>query len=307
MPHSMFDVPILIVVFNRPEVTRRLLTVINSLSPAKLFIAADGPRLGNENDIILCEKTRETVKEFTRDLHIKKLFRDKNAGCGPSVSSAISWFFKNVEAGIILEDDCIPEKSFFYFCRELLEKYKNDERIMAINGMNINGTWHPEQSDYFFSYFGYEWGWATWRRAWQHFDYEMRLFNDIKKMKALQNIFTIKKEYRRKIKNYQVAIEGEKVSSWDYQWDFAVMINSGLTIIPSKNLIQNIGSGKYATHTKMPFEKLKTYKMTFPLRHPLFLIDNKGYASIFIKKKNKPFLKKIFNKIRHYFYTKCLI
>jgi hypothetical protein len=298
---NKFDIPILIIIFNRPEATKKILNAVKAIKPSCIYIAADGPRPGNKNDTILCKKTREIVEKYTQNITVKRLFHNLNLGCGPAYSTAINWFFKQVESGIILEDDCLPNESFFFFCKDLLKRYKDDERIMSINGTNHAGTWHPGRSDYFYSYFGSSWGWATWRRAWKHFDYDLRLFKTIDKICALKNMFTIKKEYKRKMRNYKLAYEG-KISTMSYRWDFAMMINSGLTIVPAKNLIQNIGYGHSATHTQRPFEKVTVYKMNFPLHHPVYCIDDKQYARFRINQKNDTIIKKIVNRIKNFFY-----
>jgi len=183
---------------------------------------------------------------------------------------AISWFFENVEAGIILEDDCVPEPTFFQFCNELLERYKDEKRILIIRGDN----YHPKILNYEYSYYFStshgSWGWATWRRAWQHYDEKMEHWPKLRKTSWLLNILgnsTSENEWK---KNFDNVYEG-KIDTWDYQWVFSCWVNGGLSVVPLINMITNIGHDERATHTKNshnPLSNLPTQDMKFPLNHP---------------------------------------
>ena len=177
----MFNTPILLLVFNRPEHTKRVLNTLRKVRPMNLYIAADGPRRNNQSDSINCQLVKEIlIKWIDWDCEIKTLFRDENLGCGKAVSQSITWFFNHVEDGIILEDDCLPDLSFFKFCEGLLDKYRNVPDVFLISGDNfvnrsINIPW-----DYYYSSFAHIWGWATWRRVWNKYDFTLSDFSEEK-------------------------------------------------------------------------------------------------------------------------------
>ena len=178
----MFDTPVLFIIFNRPETTSLVFEQIKKVQPKYLFIAADGPRSNMPGELELCNAAREIVLNgIDWDCKIKTLFRTENAGCKKAVSKAINWFFDNVEQGIILEDDCLPDQKFFTFCKEMLWEYKDDMDIIAINGCNFN--YHKNDDEgYFFSRYMNVWGWATWKRAAEMIDYNMPSWNNEHKL-----------------------------------------------------------------------------------------------------------------------------
>jgi hypothetical protein len=208
-----------------------------------------------------------------------------------AVCGAIDWFFKNVNEGIILEDDCLPTQSFFRFCQELLKKYRQDESVMHINGNNFNAPLKKLLSEeqlnisYFFCSFAQVWGWASWKRAWENFDYSINSWPELKKNKILMNSFPNYFSYYEKSKHFDLVYQG-KIDTWDYQWQYAVLANNGLVVCPSANLVTNIGYGIDATHTNK-FDKkridLPVSELSFPLKHPCNKLAihsiNKYYAS----------------------------
>jgi hypothetical protein len=208
---------------------------------------------------------------------VKTLFRARNLNCGVAPSSAFSWFFEHEEEGIILEDDCVPSKSFFWFCQELLERYRDDRRVMHIGGNNfLNGWQNDRDYSYYFSKSGHVWGWATWRRAWKYFDYHMRLYRQMKQQKYFKNYFLNWVEKRYRLGKFDKIVDEDRiVDGWDYQWDFARFIQSGLAIVPKTNLVKNVGFGQIATHTKTSYSHCSTLEaneIELPLRHPPFVI-----------------------------------
>jgi hypothetical protein len=227
--------PVLFLIFNRLETTKKVFAEIKKAKPAKLYIAADGPR--NEEEKKKTDAVREYVlKNIDWPCKVKTLFREKNLGCKYAVSSAITWFFENVEQGIILEDDCLPSQSFFRFCQELLERYNKEEKVFGISGYNMieEKTINLSES-YFFLNSTSIWGWATWKRAWEKYDVEIHKkisFLDIIKISKIftffgftQNIMFFKKSNK----------------TWDYQLEFSTSKEGSLWIIPKDNLVENIG------------------------------------------------------------------
>jgi hypothetical protein len=262
---------ILLLVFNRPDTTLRVFDVVRQAKPVRLYIAADGPRPGQEGEKERCEQVRQIAKGVDWPCDVRTLFRDENLGCRRAVSSAIDWFFEQEEAGIILEDDCVPEQGFFRYAEELLERYKEDERVMVIAALHFHGEAHKPSHSYFFSRYGHCWGWASWRRAWQHYDHNMALWPKLRDTDWLLGIGNGSPIFRR----YWTAIfdsaYADKVDSWAYRWLFSCWAQNGLAILPSKNLVTNVGFGEAATHTVKgggPLENLPLERLHFPLNHP---------------------------------------
>ena len=239
MAEAPFQTPILLIVFNRPETTRVVFESIRAMQPTKLFVAADGPRETVISDRARCEEVRRIATAVDWPCEVQTLFRQQNLGCGRGVSSAITWFFENVEEGIILEDDCLPSNSFYYFCQELLEYYRVNEQVMHISGNNFQYGRQRGTASYYFSRYTHNWGWATWRKSWRHFDLTL-----------------MPEPYRS--------------HNWDKQWELSVEKREGISILPNANLVRNIGFGPSATHTKgVPkYAKLKAEEIVIPLLHP---------------------------------------
>jgi hypothetical protein len=273
VPRSTLNTPVLFLIFNRPDTTQKVFDAIKKAKPKQLFMAADGPRLDKVGEIEKCRKTREIATSVDWDCEVKTLFRDKNLGCKMAISSAIDWFFENVEEGIILEDDCLPDQSFFWFCRELLEYYRKDTRIMYIGGNNFQLGRKRGEGTYYFSKFGHIWGWATWRRAWKCFDVKMNNFEKFKAEKQINNIFCIKQQQKYWRKIFQSVYEG-KIDTWDYIWTYICLVNNALCIIPQVNLVSNIGFGLDSTHTKDKdniFSEMKVEEIN-EIIHPNFIL-----------------------------------
>ena len=289
-PPAQFHTPVLMVIFNRPETTKIVFDAIRSVRPSRLYIAADGPRPHVASDAAKCAATRQIADEVDWVCEVKTLFRDSNLNCGIGPSSAITWFFEHEEEGIILEDDCLPSPSFFHFCQELLERYRDDLRIMHIGGNNfLNGWQKNNEYSYYFSISGHIWGWATWRRAWKTYDFKIRHYSTLKMKGYFDNFFVSPFERFYQLRKFDQITAGE-IDTWDYQWDFARYINSGLAIVPSKNLVKNIGFGSTATHTKNhhdKYAKIEAHEIDFPLMHPNYVLRDfeadKKYFSILMK------------------------
>jgi hypothetical protein len=276
-----FDTPILLLIFNRPTTTQRVFDRIRERKPSKLFIAADGPRPEVPGDASHCEAARAIATHADWPCEIMTLFREENLGCRKAVSSSIDWFFSQVEEGIILEDDCLPESSFFLYCSELLQKYRSDARIMMINGTNIAGSWNTPNS-YTFSKYGSVWGWATWKRAWDHYDVDMKSWSDSENQRKVRQWINNPRLWKDKKWAYDRAATK---TTWDYQWEYATLLHNGLTLVPCVNLIENIGFSKEATHTVSEQSmRVKTQPLTFPLIHPTKIETNPRYDKYFIKK-----------------------
>lgn len=266
--------PVLFLIFNRPEITRETFNYIKTVKPNYLFVAADGPRDNFHDDSILCEQTRKIVDEIDWDCEVKTLFREKNLGLRKAVSGAITWFFEHVEQGIILEDDLIPSTSFFSFATEMLDKYKDDQRIFTISGTNYHDISSEIDGSYYFSKYPTSHGWATWKRSWKLYD-EFSEWDKIKNSGIINLLFPDRNEKEFWISIFD-KVNQKKIDSWAYIWNYSCFVNSGLNIIPQKNLIKNIGYGETATHTKSkmsPVFKLCIYEIN-EISHPCAIIQN---------------------------------
>jgi len=281
--------PILFLIFNRPDLALQAFSRIRAARPEHLFIAADGPRAGFPDDIKNCAETRNLIGKIDWDCRVQTLFRKENLGCKRAVSSSITWFFENVEQGIILEEDCLADLSFFRFCAELLEYYRNDERIMVISGNNFQDSHIQPPYSYYFSRYNHCWGWATWNRSWRHFDGDLKLWPMLKDGYWIQDIIGQEAyAYWQNVFNRSYAGE---IDSWAYPWTFSCWVQSGLSILPKVNLVSNIGFDERATHTKDPksnASNLPACAMDFPLNHPPFVIRNSCADRLTFQRNFKP-------------------
>ncbi len=262
--------PVLFLIFNRPDTTTQVFEQIRKVQPTRLFIAADGPRADRDGEVELCEQARRIAEDVDWDCEIKTLYRDHNLGCRKAVSSAISWFFEQVEEGIILEDDCLPELSFFRFCAELLERYREDTRVMCISGESYGDPSIYKSSAYGFSKYALIWGWATWRRAWKMYDDDMTGFAD-KVNRGWFDAYFGSAEVSHYWQFHFKQADDQQVNSWGFRWLYTVICQGGSCIVSSINQVQNIGCDTRATHTYDPqwmMAERPTQPMRFPMSHP---------------------------------------
>ncbi len=273
------NIPILFLVFNRPDNTKEVFEAIKQTKPQKLYIAADGPRQNKKGENELVNIVRKIVTQIDWPCELNTLFRDHNLGCKFAVSDAITWFFNQEDYGIILEDDCLPSSTFFRFCEEMLLKYEHNDKIMAISGTNITQN-ECLNSSYFFSKYALMWGWASWARAWKKYDVEMKSLPDFFNKDGLNKLNLGGKPFIKTWTSLLNRTYREEIDTWDYQWIYCCWLNNGLTIVPSVNLIKNIGFSSDATHTLFydPIKtNLKIFNLDFPLKHPLIIKPNKSF------------------------------
>lgn len=266
--------PVLVLAFNRPDMTRRVIESLRPVGPTQLYFAVDGPRAGAPGEIEQVAAVRRLAGTIDWDCDVQTLFRETNLGCKTAVSGAITWFFDNVEAGIILEDDCIAHPSFFPFATELLERYRDDRRVVMISGDNFQLGRHRTADSYYFSRYAHVWGWATWRRAWRLYDHGMASWPQLRDSGWLTRFLNDKAavDYWTRIFNETHA---ERNASWAYRWAYAAWTNDRLCAMPSVNLVSNIGFGGNATHNMNPWNRLASLPveaMRFPLVHPAEVI-----------------------------------
>lgn len=281
--------PVLFIIFNRPDNTKKVFAEICKQKPSKLFVFADGPRLNNTDDYIKCEQTRAIIKkQVDWDCDLQTMFLDINLGCGKGPAKAITWFFENVEEGIIMEDDVMPHPDFFSYCTILLEKYRNDEKIMVIGGATYHDD-YPCEYSYTFSIYPILTAWATWRRVWLKYDYSMEFLNHEKLTLKLNEYFYSKLERKHWMAMYEWIIVDKLSSYWDWQFYLMMFYYEGIAIRPQKNMISNFGCGNDATHTNYlqnaNFVANRELFPCLPLVHPPKIEINKKRDAIFFKKR----------------------
>lgn len=270
-PPSPLKTPVLFLVFNRPDTTAQVFEAIRRARPPRLYIAADGPRADRVGERERVAQVRAIATAVDWPCEVKRLFRDENIGCAAAVAGGITWFFEEEERGIILEDDCLPSQSFFWFCEAMLERYEGEARVMAVTGTNITRG-IEFSSDYWYSRFALMWGWASWRRAWAQYDATLSEWPMLKRQGWLKELGIDGVFFRRKWEMIlDKAMAGDPIDYWDYQWIYTGWRQAALTVAPSVNLVRNLGFSSDATHTigdDPVRDNLQLHDLRFPLRAP---------------------------------------
>jgi hypothetical protein len=250
--NKSISTPILFLVFNRPAETKRVFDAIAAVRPKQFFVAADGPRPHVTGERERCLEVRSIIDMIDWECEVNTLFLDNNLGCGKAVSGAITWFFSHVESGIVLEDDCLPAPEFFPYCEDLLAEYRDQVDVKMIGGTNFQAPNNQKACKYYFSKIPQIWGWATWRRSWEEYDYYMSdlgSFIDSGQWRKISDDADVCYYWMRCF----CSTQNGTIDTWDYQWMYTIMSRSGLTVSPGVNLIQNIGVGEDSTHTRSGF------------------------------------------------------
>lgn len=306
MNKSNIDVPVFINFFNRPDTLLRVFDAVRQAKPSKLFLSCDGPREGRKDDIENIQKCQKIVEHVDWECEVFQNYSGINLGCGMRMYSGISWAFDYVDRLIILEDDCVPSQDFFRLCEELLEKYKDDNRIHMINAMNHLGVYNDTPNSYFFGP-GCCWGWATWKRAWANMDFYLNFMNDVYSMRCVERKYPYYQNARREGQERIDKLKaGQKLTSWTFQSGMAMALQSQMAIIPKVNLITNIGLTVDSVHAANNIKKLdhktreyfnaETYPVIFPLKHPEYVIEDWNYYDLVQKK----FKSTVFTKAESY-------
>lgn len=284
MYNKSLELAVLFLVFNRLDTTKRVFQSIREAKPVRLYIASDGPRVTHPDEAEKVQSVRKYILEnIDWDCDVNTLFQKQNLGCKHAVESAITWLFDNEEMGIILEDDCLPSRSFFPFCKELLEEYKNDKRIMMISGLNKQEKWEAKSNDYIFSHLGGIWGWASWSRAWKLYDADMSALDTILEKHYLRGL--LGKKLGKLREKQMMRIRARNIDTWDFHWALSRHMNSGLSCVPSKNLVVNIGFGENATHTVNSFshKEILNHEIDFPIRKNMLVMADFKYDERYFK------------------------
>ena len=256
----MTKTPIAYIIFNRPSITKQSFAVLKEQKPLELFIIADGPRSEHPNDKKNCAEVRKIVKQIDWPCKVHRDYAEINLGLKKRISSGLNWVFENVEKAIVLEDDCIAHPDFFHFCDNLLEYYADNNKVSVITGNNFQkGQWRGDAS-YYFSRNSHCWGWATWRRAWKHYQGDIPFWPEW--IKNWEHVFK--------------RVHEGKIDSWAYPWAASTWYSGGLTATPNKNLVSNIGFGRDSTHTtdeNSKFSKMPVGNLGI-IKHPKIIDRN---------------------------------
>lgn len=279
--------PVLLISFNRPHLSRRVFERIRIYQPDRLYLAVDGPRdpATHPRDAAGVAGCKELAEAVDWPCEVYTRFSEANQGCGRGVSNAITWMFEQESHGIILEDDCVPEPTFFNYCAELLERYWDHPEVMHVSGNNFGGQGTAEACapySYAFTRYADLWGWATWARAWAHFRYQIPPPAEVPKSHFIQEGVD---RYRQYAQRDRVLSTRQKTSMWGYQWQYAVLKNRGLCAAPAVNQISNTGFGEEATHTtgggSLHAANVPTTPLSFPLSHPPEIVVSPAYNRIY--------------------------
>ena len=290
------EVPVLITGWRRPQLIGQVLAAVRKAAPHRLFVAIDGPRPG-ETDA--CQAVHDEVSRLvTWDCQLQVLQRDRNLGCRASVSGAIEWVLSQVDQTIVLEDDTVPSLGFFQYCDELLHRYRDDERVWMISGTNLMGEWNGQGADYFFGQGGV-WGWATWRRAWAHADIEMSGWQDLRQREQAA-AFLGRRDWRINRPFFAASANGQ-IDSWAYPWAFSRAAGGGLSVIPTVNLVRNIGFGADGSHTRdpgSPLAQLPVGSLPASIRHPARMEFDRSYPRAVARVEHPSLARRVARRVR---------
>ena len=291
-----FGTPVALLTFARPAETARVLQVIRQLRPRTLLVVSDGARQGRPDEAGRVAQTRALLDTIDWDCDLRTNFAPTNMGCRRRVSSGLDWVFQQVDRAIILEDDCLPSPAFFQYCAQMLERYQDNPEVMTISGMTYFSGKHRIADSYHFSRYPLIWGWASWARAWRHYDVDMKDWPQHKADGLL----------RRVIGDRLIELQMEDMfdhvhggfDTWDVQLLYASIKRGGLNAIPVTNMILNIGFGELATHTTggtpTPVRNMKLGELSFPLTHPVAALrDSRGDRRIENATRMRPRLKRL--------------
>ncbi|MBR8831080.1 MAG: hypothetical protein N5P05_003787 [Chroococcopsis gigantea SAG 12.99] len=270
----MFDTPIVFIIFNRPATTEKVFAKIREVKPAQLLVIADGGRPDSLDDTEKCAAARRIIEGVDWDCQVIKNYSSTNLGCAKRIETGLNWVFQLVEEAIILEDDCLPDASFFPFCQQLLERYRHDGRVMQIGGHNRLFQWRLSRQSYHFSYlYGSPHGWATWRRAWNQYNLEDRAWDDPRNLLYLEQVIPDREDLQKFLRLCdRIFNDPDLEDEWGYKWTFVKLTGRGLSVIPATNLVTNIGCGAGGTHMKhrtlLNGSSIPKEPIGFPLVHP---------------------------------------
>lgn len=304
MPNFALTTPVAFIIFNRPDTTARVFAEIAKARPPKLLVVGDGPRVSKHGEVERVAATRAIINKVDWPCEVLTNFSETNLGCKKRVSSGIDWIFEQVTEAIILEDDCLPDPTFFRFCEEMLVRYENDQRIGMITGDNFQFNRKCSDDSYYFSKYVHIWGWACWRDRWQNgYDVDMSKWPAIRDSGRVSDLVGGSPAEAKYWSNIFERVYQGEIDTWDYQWCFANWIGGRRSITPVVNLISNIGFGASATHTvdNSELSNLPLVGLEFPLKHPIGFFSNQTFDAFTWGRCLSPSLwQRVFRRIRRF-------
>jgi len=289
---KQYNIPVLFLIFSRPDTTKEVFERIRQIKPSRLYVAADAARGGRTEEAVRCRQTRAIIEGIDWPCELKTLYREKNLGCKVAVSEAITWFFEQEEYGVILEDDCLPDLSFFPFCEELLLRYKDDERIGHIGGNNFFPGIVKDSLSYDFCSFTHIWGWASWRRVWKNYRVDFPYWSEAQKDKRKRKSLFLNLWDEIYFSSFiSDTLKGKNgINTWDVQYLLTLRTQNQLSIYPAVNLVTNIGlESPNATHTANSRKNKSAYveasPVSFPLNHPRYILPDHKIDKLTTNKK----------------------
>jgi hypothetical protein len=268
-------VPVVLIIFNRPHLTARVFEHIRVAKPPRLLVVADGPRQSQPDDVELCQAARRIATSLDWPCELLTNFSDTNLRCRRRISSGLDWAFEHCTEAIVLEDDCVPCSSFFDFCSHMLERYRDDARIMHVSGNNFQGGIRRGSGSYYFSRYSHTWGWASWRRAWRYYDVHLTSWPLALREAWLNHVLEDKLEIEYWTHIFEKTYAGQ-IDCWDYQWLFTCWCQGGLSILPNTNLVSNIGVGPDATNFKQAHSTIGIPARELEdCRHPVAIVRDR--------------------------------
>ena len=252
------NTPVVFLVFNRPEPARRVFDAIRKARPPQLLVVCDGPRPHVPTDAQRVAEVRKIIAHGVDwPCEVLTHYAETNMGCRARVSSGLDWAFSIAQEAIILEDDCLPDPSFFPYCEALLERYRHDPKVMHIGANNFQGWRRVTKESYYFSKYNHVWGWACWRRSWQKYDHTLESWKRPEVRERISRSFDSEEEKEYWLEKFDwITQRFSEVTTWDYQWTYTCWLHEGLSISPAKNLVTNIGIGGDGTHCGDDAKKL---------------------------------------------------
>jgi hypothetical protein len=263
------ETPVALFVYNRPELTARVVATLREAQPSRLLVVADGPKADRMTDPARCAAARAVATQLDWPCELRTHFADQNLGLKRRMESGLDWVFDQTDEAIILEDDCLPSRSFYRFCEELLKRYRHDERVLTVSGTCFLFDQYQPPHSYFFSRYPLIWGWATWRRAWRKHDPTMAAWPACRESGFLERF--LESAAARRYWTARLELNRGRGASWDYAWILSCWLADGLSAVPSLNLVRNVGFGDGATNTTdatSRFADLPVGELALPLRHP---------------------------------------
>ncbi|MBD5531529.1 MAG: glycosyltransferase family 2 protein [Lachnospiraceae bacterium] len=278
--------PVAFFTFNRLSTTKQVFEAIRQARPRKLYLVSDGARARVAGEKEKVDEVRAYLESHIDwECEVHKNYAEQNMGCGRRVSSGISWVFDQEEEAIILEDDCLPDPTFFTYCQEMLAYYRDDERIMVIGGSNPAAYYETEQ-DYLFTKVPFIWGWASWRRAWKLYDFDIKSWEKEKKNPVFRKVLPLK-SYWVYTAEFD-ALYRHSYDTWDYQLMYATLLHDKLNIVPRQSYTRNIGFQEESTHTsgELKSVELRAGACRFPIRHREEVVWDEEFDRTYFKRAN---------------------